>query len=86
MLDPVLIPYLTDTLAQCEAACTQAAISFTSEICSEDFIAGYGRCCEQISPRAPHCSKRGPRTGDEPPVRGQFARSVGAEERLPHPY
>jgi adenine-specific DNA-methyltransferase len=38
-LDAALVPYLTDTLAQCGAACTQAGIAFTSEICAEDFIA-----------------------------------------------
>jgi adenine-specific DNA-methyltransferase len=38
-LDAALIPYLSDTLAQCEAACDQAGIAFTSEVCQEDFIA-----------------------------------------------
>jgi adenine-specific DNA-methyltransferase len=38
-LDAGLIPYLTETLAQCETACRHAGIAFTSEIRNEDFIA-----------------------------------------------
>jgi adenine-specific DNA-methyltransferase len=38
-LDPALIPYLSETLTQCKAACVQAGIAFTSEVCQEDFIA-----------------------------------------------
>jgi adenine-specific DNA-methyltransferase len=37
-VDPVLTPYLAQSLAACQSACERAGIAFTSTICNEDFI------------------------------------------------